>query len=1183
MTSFTRNERRVLRKLKDDPNSIETHELSTIEGLIKSSDEDLCVHILSNLKPVLNIGETSNSIQTLIHPLLERMEASRVGVQLGVIDSLGYLAHLYHDSDAEFNYAIPIQELPDYNSHELNQTIAESDLYYERLICSFYHTTNEVVRKKITNTIGHLVAEYPKELSSKELANQFQHILAEGSPLVAAASAQTLGHFGVALQDPEIFDRLHTALYADNPWVRAGALHGIATMGIVNLDLIQYSKIDFSELIFDGHEIVESKVLSVIESWSHETNFDVNSLLNRLVENKIDDPKNINNLTRLVEITAQTSDIDQEIITRILASVPLEATNPRVCETAGLRLGKLATSDPDKVTAAVSEYQAALHSGDNEEICMGCSALGYVGTREPSLVEDSLNRLKELTTHGSPRVRESSIVSLGLIGRHTSSDPKSLVDTLTACLSDHNSNIRKEAAFAIGAIGQQYPEATQDSIQDLIASIEDDQPEVQIAAAEAIGKIGSKAPSTVTQYVGFLNKRMQDAEIEVRQKIITGIGIIGANSPVIGTETLDTIVEIFADSDKNDRTRARAGRALGQINRRNADIPASCIRKLRKGLDNSNPYVCAASVEAISKISANSPKLVSSAVDTVINKLNNPYSEMDDIFTDGIASICIRYPNLVISAIDPIAELLNADDWTTRKTAAKTLGYIGYTQPSLVYNKDIGKKLVYSVIYGSPFVRINAIRSLGLIGRQELKFGPVAIPTLLDTLMSERPLLRNHSARELPNIIKYYSDVSPYKKLFSQSTELDGKELAATIAAMAQYGVISPLSLDLLLQYNPNGTTEAIDSISHTAVNSPSWVGPYSSIIIDSVGEKFVDTEVSKDKSQASTGDDDDRKAIDQHQPTPETSHANQETSPGYQSPPDEVVSPPRMTISQEDTKFVEKVGVGGEAFINKMEVSNSEVEYVAVREPKRENQHSKSVTKKRINKLITQGELWKEIDDLERTREIYENYDHIVGIIELDKDIGRIYMEYVDKDVGDLLNETPRGLSIEKALWISEGVAKALEVANDLSYCHYDVRPSNVLLYERSSDWEWPKLTDWGMAGTVNDYLDESEIAITTYTAPEQLDATNYSPGKHTDIYQLGVLTFQMISGEKPINELSEDKYKYTLKNGNPIQDAISDYGEISNEIRAGLRKATAPEPSRRFRSVREFKNFLESMRFDD
>ena len=177
------------------------------------------------------------------------------------------------------------------------------------------------------------------------------------------------------------------------------------------------------------------------------------------------------------------------------------------------------------------------------------------------------------------------------------------------------------------------------------------------------------------------------------------------------------------------------------------------------------------------------------------------------------------------------------------------------------------------------------------------------------------------------------------------------------------------------------------------------------------------------------------------------------------------------------------------------------------------------------------------------------------------------IAMEYVKgKPLNDIIEENGK-IPVELALFILYQLALGLFHAHTKKVIHRDIKPHNVLI---STDGD-VKLTDFGIAKMSDEKLSTeitspgTVIGTPAYMSPEQFSDSK-TITYQSDIYSLGVVFYEMLTGERPFkNEFSPEvlsaimKGKYT-----PATKIVKSLPEIVKKI---LRKTFNPKPKRRFR----------------
>jgi predicted Ser/Thr protein kinase len=157
-------------------------------------------------------------------------------------------------------------------------------------------------------------------------------------------------------------------------------------------------------------------------------------------------------------------------------------------------------------------------------------------------------------------------------------------------------------------------------------------------------------------------------------------------------------------------------------------------------------------------------------------------------------------------------------------------------------------------------------------------------------------------------------------------------------------------------------------------------------------------------------------------------------------------------------------------------------------------------------------------------------NHPHIVGVYEYGQVAGFSYfvMEYVD---GVNLRELERAgrLSPREALAIVPQICEALQFAHDHGIVHRDIKPENILLDSQGR----VKIADFGLAklmrgepGGVALTMTQQAMGTPQYMAPEQVEKPEHVDHR-ADIYSLGVVFYEMLTGELPLGRFPAPSQK--------------------------------------------------------
>jgi len=160
-------------------------------------------------------------------------------------------------------------------------------------------------------------------------------------------------------------------------------------------------------------------------------------------------------------------------------------------------------------------------------------------------------------------------------------------------------------------------------------------------------------------------------------------------------------------------------------------------------------------------------------------------------------------------------------------------------------------------------------------------------------------------------------------------------------------------------------------------------------------------------------------------------------------------------------------------------------------------------------------------------------NHTNICTIHEIDEHDGQTFiaMEYIEGQ--SLKNKiTERPLKLDEALEIAIQIAIGLHKAHDKQVVHRDIKPANILL---SNDGV-TKVVDFGLAklsGQTKLTKDGSTLGTAAYMSPEQTRGEEVD--SRTDIWSLGVVFYEMITGILPFKGDYEQAMQYSIVNEEP------------------------------------------------
>jgi serine/threonine protein kinase/tetratricopeptide (TPR) repeat protein len=223
--------------------------------------------------------------------------------------------------------------------------------------------------------------------------------------------------------------------------------------------------------------------------------------------------------------------------------------------------------------------------------------------------------------------------------------------------------------------------------------------------------------------------------------------------------------------------------------------------------------------------------------------------------------------------------------------------------------------------------------------------------------------------------------------------------------------------------------------------------------------------------------------------------------------------------------------------------------------------------------KVIGLGQ-WATQAHLKRFRleaEAAASLDHpcIVPIHEVGERDGQCYfsMKFVE---GGQLDEVVRRapMSIRQAVELIVKVARIVHYAHEHGILHRDIKPGNILLDAKGE----PHLTDFGLARLV-----ESESNVThtlevlgtpSYMAPEQAVGNNAAVSSHTDVYGLGAVLYQLLTGQPPFAGGTTYETIKLLLDTEPRQPRLLN-PKIDRDLSTICLKCLEKDPKRRYSSA--------------
>lgn len=268
---------------------------------------------------------------------------------------------------------------------------------------------------------------------------------------------------------------------------------------------------------------------------------------------------------------------------------------------------------------------------------------------------------------------------------------------------------------------------------------------------------------------------------------------------------------------------------------------------------------------------------------------------------------------------------------------------------------------------------------------------------------------------------------------------------------------------------------------------------------------------------------------------------------------------PPAWSTVYKNYKIIKKIGSGGMGTVFLVEKNNLERELYALKYrhiDNNENNYTRFLEELRLLKRVNS------------------------------KNIPKIYDEHIDNQEQFFIMEYVQGKTLKKlivdnvflntriAVNYAKQIAAGISVLHSLNIIHRDIKSDNILI----SDTQIVKIIDLGIS------LDDNSQRITKannivcsayYVAPELIE--NRSKITHSvDIYALGILLFEMLTGKYPFEGKKASQTVFMHKNSD--MPDIMNFVEIPQSLANVIIIATAKDPQKRYSSMWDFRLDLDT-----
>jgi serine/threonine protein kinase len=204
--------------------------------------------------------------------------------------------------------------------------------------------------------------------------------------------------------------------------------------------------------------------------------------------------------------------------------------------------------------------------------------------------------------------------------------------------------------------------------------------------------------------------------------------------------------------------------------------------------------------------------------------------------------------------------------------------------------------------------------------------------------------------------------------------------------------------------------------------------------------------------------------------------------------------------------------------------------------------------------------------------------HPNIVVVFDAGEEDGLFYitMEFVQGRSLQTLIDAHQPFALPRVMKLMEQVCSALDFAHQHNVVHRDIKPANLML---TAD-DTVKITDFGTAKILQFGTAQTAHVVGTpsYMSPEQVKGKPVDG--RSDIFSLGVILYELMTGEKPFPGQNITTVIYKIINEEPISPRSLD-SSIHPGLSAVITRALAKDPAARFQSCHELltalKNFHE------
>jgi serine/threonine-protein kinase len=195
-------------------------------------------------------------------------------------------------------------------------------------------------------------------------------------------------------------------------------------------------------------------------------------------------------------------------------------------------------------------------------------------------------------------------------------------------------------------------------------------------------------------------------------------------------------------------------------------------------------------------------------------------------------------------------------------------------------------------------------------------------------------------------------------------------------------------------------------------------------------------------------------------------------------------------------------------------------------------------------------------------------HHPNLVEIFEFgETDVGPYFsMELVEGgNLNERLKSDPPGF--EETATLVESIARVVHEVHERGIIHRDLKPANILLTPGGV----PKVTDFGLAKLLDEESGHSRtgevLGTLTYMAPEQIDPSLGSVDAPADVYALGAILYELLTGQPPFRAMTTHLMRQIVQDDPPAPSTIR--SDVPRDLAAICLKCLEKKPESRYASA--------------